>query len=189
MKHLNAKQQGFTLIEVVIVTFLFSILLLGLMSLYDWHQKVYMLEQAEVQATGSVRSAMNNMSRYIAQGREIDSSRTINGTTYNTSSSSIIVEIPSLSASGDVVNGGFDYVVYYLSGTNLYQVIETGSGSVRIGGTKQLSSAMESLTFTYNNADPTIASQVIIDMQARATARGTSSVTAHVIDTIFLRNR
>jgi len=182
-------EQGFTLIEIVIVTFLFSLLLLGLFSVFDWHQKVFLLEQAEVRATGSVRSAMNEMSRYIAQGNRIESSRTIGGQTYNTSASGVVLQIPAINSSGDVITTAYDYVVYYTSGTDLYQIIEPGSGSSRKASNRQLSSVLQSLSLTYNNADPTLASSITVDITAQAQSRGSSYVTAHVIDTIFLRNR
>ncbi len=182
-------QQGFTIIEIVIVTFLFAILLMGMLGIFDWHQKVFLLEQAEVRATGSVRTAFNEMTRYIAQGNQILASRTISGQTYNTGASALVLEIPSLNSSGNVIATSFDHVIYYASGTELHQIIEPGTGSVRPAGNRQLSSSLQSLSFTYNNADPTQASSVVVDITAQAQARGTSVVTAHAVDTIFLRNR
>lgn len=182
-------QKGFTLMEVIIVTFLFGILLMGLMQVFDWHQKVFQLEQAEVRATGSVRSTLNDMSEYIAQGNRIVANRTINGQTYNSGSGALVLELPAVNSSGNIIGGTYDYVTYYLTGSELYQVIQPGNGSVRIGNTKQLSSVMESAVFTYNNPDPTLASIVNVDLQARAKSRGDSTVAIHITDTIFLRNR
>ncbi len=144
----SQSQQGFTLMEVVIVMFLFSVLLLGLMTIYDWHQKVYLLEQADVRATGSVRTALNEMSRYIAQGDKIIASRTIAGQTYNTGTGALILELPSRSSTDNVITNTFDYVTYYVSGTDLYQVVEVGTGSNRPAGKRQLSSTIDTLSFT-----------------------------------------
>ncbi|QQS22732.1 type II secretion system protein [bacterium] len=68
----TSQQQGFTIMEVVIVIALFAIILVALLSLFDWHQKIFILEQADVRATSSVRSTMNNMSKYVAQASNIE---------------------------------------------------------------------------------------------------------------------
>src|SRR5690349_4747585 len=132
---MNRNKSGFTLIELVIVLGISSIVLLGLLSLFEWHQKVFVYEQADVQVTSSARQVMNNMSEYIAQGYMILSSRTINGTAYTTDADTIVLQIPSRNSSGSAIAGTYDYVVFNLSNGSIYQSIETGNGSVRPSGT------------------------------------------------------
>jgi prepilin-type N-terminal cleavage/methylation domain-containing protein len=187
------KQKGFTIIELVIVLGVSSILLLGLMNLFDWHHKVYVLEQADVRAQTSARNALLNMAKYIAQATEIEASRTVGGTLYTSGGSALVLEVPSQSGGGNsdpnIIPNNYDYITYYVSGGGLYQVIEPGGGSVRKAGTKQLAEGVDTFSLSYNNGTPALASSVVIDLQTRITTRGSSSVTAHVTDTIFLRNR
>ncbi len=182
------KQQGFTIMELVVVIALCSVLLLGLLALFDWHSKVFTLEQADVRATGSVRSVMNNMTKYVAQGITLESSRTISGTTYTTDADTVIVKIPSVDSSGNVIASTYDYVAYNLSNGSVTQVIEAGSGTVRTAGSKLLAENVQSFSLTYDNATAALATYVVVDIQTRVTTKGTSAATARSTDTIFLRN-
>jgi type II secretory pathway component PulJ len=187
MRHANEK--GFTLVEVVILLFLFSVLLLGILNIYDWQIKIYNLEQADIAATGAARKALNSMTLYIPQGSAFQTSRVVNGTTYTTGATTMVLQIPTLNSSGNVVAGTYDYLIYYTNGTNLYQLFELGSGSSRPSGTKQIADKLDSLTFTYNNADLTSATKVDISLRTRAYYRGNNSVTILLTDSVFLRNK
>lgn len=185
----TSQQQGFTIMEVVIVIALFAIILVALLSLFDWHQKIFILEQADVRATSSVRSTMNNMSKYVAQASNIEASRTIAGTSYSTDNDCVVVKIPGLDGSGNLLSGIFDYMAFCLTSGSVNQVTEAGSGSVRIPGSKRLAENVQTFALTYNNGDVTAATAVTIDLQTRVTTRNTSAATARATDTIFLRNR
>lgn len=181
-------EQGFTLLEVVIVTAIFAILMIGLLNLYDWHNRVYSIHRADTQATGSARVAMNNISHYTAQASQVLTSRTISGTTYTTDSDTVVLRLPAYDGSGNLLTNTYDHIVYNLIGTELSQIVELGSGSSRRPGNKLLSGDVQTLSITYNNGDVTLANKVTVDLQTRAVSRGTSVITAHVTDTIFLRN-
>lgn len=183
------KQDGFTIIEVVIVTAIFAILLLGLMNIFDWQNKVYNLEQAEVMATGSARVAMNSLNFTLAQGIQLENTRNINGTDYTTGGNSLVVRLPSYDSSGALIDGVYDYVAYYSNGSNLYQLTETGTGGARPHGTKLLSDRLESFTLTYNVGDIPSVSQVTVNLTTQAFYRGNQSVTTNLVETIFLRNK
>lgn len=182
-------QSAFTIIEVTIVIGLFAILLLGLFSIFDWQNKIYNFEQAEVQATGSARTAMNSLTFTLAQGIRLETSRTISGTNYTTGGGGLVVQLPAYNSSGDLIPSVYDYVAYYSNGTNLYQVTEAGSGSARPAGTKLLSDKLNSFALTYNNGDVTLASEVTVDITTQANYRGNQSVTSNLEETIFLRNK
>ncbi len=182
-------QKGFTIIEVTVVVALSSVLLLGLFGIFDWQNKIYQLEQADVLATGSARVAMNNITKVIAQGVGIDSSVTIAGTNYTTGGSTVIVKIPSYDSSENLIDDTYDYIIFSSSGTNLNQVVELGDNSARKYNNKLLSDNIQTFTLTYNNADPTLASQVTVDITTKAYFRGSQSASAHLTETIFLRNR
>ncbi len=182
------KQNGFTLFEMIIVIFLMAVLLLGLLNMFDWQQKVYNLEQAEIAATGSARNAMNALTFGLAQGSAIVASRNIGGTDYSTSSSTVIVQVPSYDSSGNLISGSSDYIVYTADGVSLYQIIDPAVGSDRPASTKLLTGSLETFSLTYNNPSPTAASQVSINLTTRSYYRGNQSVTVNLQQTIFLRN-
>ncbi len=184
-----ANQKGFTLIEVVIVIGIFSLLMIALLDLFDWHNKIFLLERADTEATGSARTAMNNMTENISQASSVVTSHTFGSTTYTTGTNTLVLQIPSYNSSGNIITGTYDYVAYYKSGNALYQILEAGSGSARKANTKQLATNAATLTFTTDYPlDVAQATNVIIDLQTQATIRGNNTSTAHVTNTIFLRN-
>lgn len=179
--------KGFTLIEVLIVISLTSIVLLALLGLFDWHNRIYYLEQAQVMATGGARTAMNHLEEHIAQARAVTASRTINGTLYTSSNSAMVLQMPAISDTGSIVPVTYDYIVYYVSGTGLYELVQADAGSSRASVSKQLTNDIDSFSLTYNNADLTQASTVTVDLQTRVSAPRTHATT-HVRETILLRN-
>ncbi len=185
----SKKEKGFTLIEVVIVTSIFTVLALALLNVFDWHNKLFNLERADTEAVGSARITMNNMATYIAQASNIEANRTIGGTTYTTDADTVVLQLPAFDSSGNLLASIYDYVVYNKSGTTLSQITEIGSGSSRNAGTKVMTAYAQSLSFTYDSVDLTQVTQVIVDLQTQATVRGCSVTTAHVANTIFLRNK
>jgi prepilin-type N-terminal cleavage/methylation domain-containing protein len=182
------QSNGFTIIEVIIVLGVSTILMLGLFTLFDWHQKVYVQEEATVRTVGDARSTLNSMGRYIAQGSSILVSHDFNGTVYTTGGNVLVLEVPSVNSSDEIIPATYDYVAYYLDSGNIHQVIDAGSGSTRLSGTKKLASNVLSFSLTYNNGTPSQASNVTIDLQTQITTRN-GNVTTHVTDTIFLRNK
>lgn len=182
------KQQGFTIIEVIIVLAVSSVLLLGLMNLFDWHQKVFVMEEATVRTTNDVRSTLLNMGKYIAQSSNILAMRNFNGTDRTTGGNTIVLEIPSVNSSDSIIPVTYDYMAFYLDSSSVYQVTEPGTGSIRQAGTKKLAENVQNFSLTYNNGTPSQASRVTIDMQSRIVTRNGNVIT-QVSDTIFLRNK
>jgi prepilin-type N-terminal cleavage/methylation domain-containing protein len=182
-------QRGFTLIEVVIVIAIFAFLMVSLMGLMMWHNKVFMMERAEIAATGSARNVMNNVTKYTAQAYQVAASTVVSGTTYTTDADTVVLQLPTYNASGAIVNATYDYVIFNLSGTNLYQIISIGAGSNRKAGTKLLSDSIYTVSFTYDNPTVTSATKVTIDLTTRSLIRGDQYASANFDNTIFLRNK
>ncbi len=184
-------EQGFTLIEVVIVIAIFTILIVALLNLFEWHNKLFYLGQADIQATGSARATMNSMSLYIPQASSVLASHAISGTTYTTDGDTLVLQLPSYDSSGNLINNTNDYVVYYLNSGALYQLISLGSGSGdRKAGTKQLSEDVANFALTYDQGDVTQATKVIVNLTTQATVRGgQEETTIQVNETFFLRNK
>lgn len=182
------QNHGFTIIEVIIVLAVSSILMLGLFTLFDWHQKVYVLEEATVRTVTDARSTLNNMGRYIAQSSNILPSHDFNGTVFTTGGNVLVLEIPSVNSSDEIIPATYDYIAYYLDSGLIHQVIDAGSGSTRLDGTKKLAENVLSFSLSYNNGTPSQASIVTIDLQTSIATRN-GDVATSVSDTIFLRNK
>ncbi len=177
------KNQGFTLVEIVVVIFVTSILLLGFFSLYEWHTKIYNYQQAVIRVSNSSRQSLQLISNYVSQGYRVLAS----GNGYNTGSSNLVLQLPSIDSSGDVVSGKWDTVVFYTGGSNLFIMVDPDPSSQRVGMNKLLSDTIVSLTFTYNNANYDLMTKVSVDMTNRVTLRN-QSVTNRETGNFYLKN-
>ncbi len=182
-------EQGFTIVEVVVVIGIFALLMVVILNLLVWNQRLFGLHQSETQTTGSARSVMNSLERYVAQTSQIQTSRTISGVTYTTDADTLVLQIPAYDSSGTLITSTYDYAVYNLSGTALTHILETAGSSDRNNRTVQLSDTVKTLSFTYNNADVTQASTVTIDLQTETEAGRLGPAAAHLTGVIYLRNR
>lgn len=190
-KRLNiavTSEDGFTLIELVIVIAVSSVLLLGMLNLFDWHQKIYLQETANIGTTTAVRGSLLKMSKNIAQATTVMASHTFGSTTYTSGASELVLQLPSVNSSGNAIATTYDYVAYYLSGGALYEKIEANAASTRLATTKLIAENAQTFTLTYDTATPAAASYISIILEDVIATR-TNNATTRLTDTIFLRNK
>ncbi len=178
---------GFTLIEMLITIALFAIIMLVLFNLFDWHNRLFYFQQAQVYVSGSARSSLNDLSNYIAQSQAVLASHTFSGTNYNSGANVLVLQLPSADASGNILASTFDYVVFYTSSNQLMEQVAPAAGSFRTQVTKQLSDTLNTITFTYDNADFTQVKSVTVNIATQAKA-GKQTVNYTLNQKVFLRN-
>jgi len=185
MNYLHTR--GFTLIETIIVIALSVSMLIVLSLLIRSFNNSYLYEQSSALSAESVRSIIREIESLTAVADHVLQSHVFSGTTYTSSSAVLILEIPSIDSSGTVISNTYDYAVFYTNGTNAYRILEANASSKRTSGTKQLSSTVSSLTFSYDNADFTLVQSVTVDVQTLSQSRGQDSVD-HRNEQMYMRN-
>jgi hypothetical protein len=111
------------------------------------------------------------------------------GGTYTSSSTVLVLEIPSVDSSGNTIASTHDYAVFYSVGTtSAYRLLEANALSTRVSGTKLLSSTMKAFTFTFNDADFTKVNIVTVDVQTQAQVKQ-DTVSDHRSEQMRLRNQ
>ena len=188
MQKNQTKNRGFSFAETVVVVAILIILLIALLGIYLNYSKVYTYQQALIKTSNSARIAMNELRSAALQSDKIIDSYSFSGTTYSSNENTLVLEIPSIDGSGNIVSGKYDYAVFYTSGTNLYKRVQPESSSSRPSGTKQLSDTVAMLSFAYNNADLAIANKVDADIRMQAAA-GKQTATYNLQQAIYLRNK
>lgn len=187
MSRTTERQFGFTLIEVTLTLGLLIIILVGFLSLYEGYDRVYASEQALVAIAGSARSAVGEFQTLAMQAVRVVPTIEINGTTYTTDQSTLILELPAINSSGDVIAGTFDYAVIYSSGTKAYRLMSANANSARNSGLKQLSDTVLSLTFTTTAATASEKPKAEIHIHTQTKA-GRSTHTYQLRQQAYLRN-
>ena len=172
MKRNLPTNAGFTLIETVIVTALSAIMLVALSILIYSFNTSYLYEQASSLSAKSARSVIREVESLTIPAYRVLQSYTFSGTAYSSSSTVLVLKIPSIDSFGSIIPNTYDYAVFYTSGTNAFRILEAGTGSSRVSGTLLLSETISALSFSYNAGDFTLVSAVTVDVQTSAQSHG-----------------
>jgi hypothetical protein len=159
--------RGLTLVETLMVIALFTAGMAVLASMYYDFNTLYGVQQTITDTALSTGQIVNEVENLTVPADSVISSHTFSAGSYASSASTLVLEIPSVDSSGVVISGKYDYAVMYRSGTNVYRLLETDASSARGAGTKLLGSSITALSFTYDNADVTLAKTVTVSVTAQ----------------------
>ena len=187
MKKKGATSDGITFAEAIISVTILIIILLALVYLYSNFTKVYNYQQAVMNLSGSARAAANELQSTALQADKIVASHNFSGTTYSSDQDTLVLEIPSVDNQGNIVDDKYDYAVFYLTGRNLYKLIQSDAASSRPSGLQQLCDSVETITFVYNNADLSLANKIDTDIEMQTMTRR-QTVLYNLSQDIYLRN-
>lgn len=154
------RHKGFTLAEVVMVIGLFSVALLAIVFMYSSFISVFGLGQATKDTSTAARDILIEIETVTLPASTILASHVFPSGTFTTDTDTLVLEIPSIDASGTAINGTFDYAAIYISSGIAYRLLAADLASVRRSGTKQLSGSDTTLSLTYNNGDLSLATAV-----------------------------
>ncbi len=182
------KNRGFTLTETVVVIGLYVVILLALTNVYLTFTRLYAYQQTFVPVAQSAGGALDAITAAVLPASHVLAQHTFSGTTRSSDATTLVLKSPSLTSSGSIIAGTYDYIAFYLNGSDLYRLTEIGTGSVRVAGTKRVGSMVNSLTFTYDNANFALVTKVDTDITAQTAVRG-QTVGSHLRQQTFLRNK
>src|SRR5882724_11083113 len=116
------KQLGFSVIELIIVIAISVVVLLAVSEIYITFGNSYLYQNANINASASAAAFLNEFNDMGLQADAIVTSRTVSGTTYTTSSTTVVFELPAQDSSGDIVASTYDYAILYASSTYAYRI-------------------------------------------------------------------
>lgn len=180
-------KKGFTLIETIVVIAISVVALLALVNLFLIFNTTYGNQQAFMAASGSAGGAMNALEAAIMPADHVLASHSFSGTTYSSNATTLVLELPAVDSSGNIIANTEDYIAFYSSSEKLYRLIQTGAGSARHSGLTQLSTTLNSISYTYDNADFTKVTNVTADIVTQAQFKQ-KTVQGHLNEQIYLRN-
>ncbi len=163
--------RAFTLIETIIVVAISVIMMIALTLMIYTFNNSSSYEQASAQSSGSASTVIREAESLVLPADAVLQSYAFSGGTYTSASTSLVLEIPSVDSSGDIIANAHDYAAFYSVGTNAYRLLQTNASSARTPGTKLLSTTLQSLTFTYNNTDFTKVSSTTVDVQTQTSVK------------------
>lgn len=173
--------------EALFATAILIFVLVAFVVLYVNFMKFYNRQQTEMKVGDSARRAVKELQSVALQANQIIVSHDFSGTVRSTDQHTLVLELPSVDGSGNIVSGKHDYAAFYKTGNNLYKVMEANEESSRVSSLKQLSDSISTLTFTLNNPNLAQASKIDMDIQLQASSGG-QSISYHLLQEIYLRN-
>lgn len=188
-----ANKKAFSLVEIVIVMSLLSVIALFLGYIFVSHYRLFNNVKSLVEVSSSNKLVLDELITQIREGETIVSTCSGCGS-FTTGSGTLILQLWPLDANEtpfEPTSSNFDYVIYTqdpIKSTNLLKIIVPDATSTRTASTKIMASDISILNFTYNNADPTLANEVTVNVQNSIQITNRTQTTSQQIKAV-LRNK
>lgn len=180
--------RAFTLIETIIIIAVTVVIMLALANLYINFNSLYVYQQTFVATTNAATGAMSALDAAVLPADQVLASHSFSGVAVSSGTNALVLELPSINASGDIVTNAHDYIGFYLTGTDLYRSIDANAASARTSSTKRVAALVDSITFSYDTADVTQAASVSATTTTKLiTKKGPVQTTLH--GQFYLRNK
>lgn len=180
-------QNAFTLVETIVVVAVSVALCTALGILIFNLSKISDYQQAVLESSGSASALMKDIGYFALPAHAVVQSHTFSTATRTSTSTALVLEIPSIDASGNTIAGAYDYAAFYVIGTEAYRELETHALSARIPGTKKLSSTVHTLSFSYDAANVTQTTTITVDLQMQTQIKQ-ETIYDHRQQSLRLRN-
>ena len=135
------KSRGFTLIELVVVLSIFSLIAVVVSLLYVSGLTQEREESLRSQLVLKGETAVDIFTRDVQSAWQVAASYTSGGTTYTSGGSTLVLGLPAVDASGNLISSGgsftTDYVVYRTAVPYTYRSVFPAAGSSRQARTDQ----------------------------------------------------
>lgn len=183
-------KRAFTLIELLISIALISIISVILTTLIIRYGIFYERQNVDIAANLDNRFILDDISAQVRQAAKIATSVTIDGQTFATSQTTIVLKLPALDQNGQTMQNIFDYVIFWQDSQdlkNFRKKIVPDLQSTRKVVSQILTSNLKSVVFSYNNPDPTQASTVTATLETIKTQGGQTKEAKDAVQ-VRLRN-
>lgn len=182
--------RGMTIIETLVSLFVGIILVVALTQSFVILLRLNDAQKIVSRLTLHADRGIARIAKVTQESKQILANAVILGTTYTTSATELVLQVPSVNASGQLINGSFDTVAYRRNPSSTDQLLEITdgqTGSIRTDGTRIVSQFVTNLIFRYNNSTPTSATIVTVFIKTGSTVHGTPKESANQT-TVKLRN-
>jgi type II secretory pathway pseudopilin PulG len=146
-------EKGMSILESVVVVGLVALLSAVLMDIFIAHGRIFNLSSANSDFGLQAAEAMEAVGKNIRVADKTLAARTINSENFTAASDTLIVEIPSVDSSGQVISGKYDYAAVYFSGGKIFLSQQADTASSRPTSKRSLSDSVSSLRFICDNSN------------------------------------
>jgi type II secretory pathway pseudopilin PulG len=186
----RANGRGFSLVEAITVIGIMTIVLVMVTQIFSVTYDVFVKQTARTEnETGAVLAA-RTVADLTRGASAVMTSQVINGTTYTTGADTLVLKLPAIDSSNNVLAATYDYVAIYRDGTlttKIFSDTDAAASSRRVDGKKLVTAYNQTMRFRYNDPDVSKATRVQAYLVNQQTTRSTT-LTTKGWTAIFLRN-
>ncbi len=187
----RGKNNGTSLVEIIVYIFIGVLIALVITEIFISQTQIGDKQSAKTDIERNSVSGINTLKTITQSAITVVASRTFGSDLFVSGSDTLILKLPAVDSSGDLVAGSSDYVVFFRDPVNpalLKITTEAGTGSARIPGTKIISSFVDSIEFGYNKSNITDSDAITITI-ITSTASGSETFRSTSQARINLRNK
>lgn len=181
-------QKGLGMAELIISLAILLILGALLVIFYVGYNQSLSFLTASENVNASAGAVVADMSSTIRLADQVLSSHNFSGTIYTTSSTTLVIELPTIDAAGTIQATKHDYVAYFMSGGIIKKITDADALSSRKTGIHVLSNVGTYLSFGLDTWVVANALVVTVDVRTSATVRSQTSQ-SQITQQIYLRNK
>lgn len=172
----HAPARAFTLLELAVTMAVGSIIFLILGAIFLAQAQFFAIQNAIAETQVNAFRALDTTGSFVGSAKSVVSSQIINGTTYSTTTTLVVLQLPSIDASGNIISTTYDYVALGKDpATNTSQFmfdIQSGAGSSRLNGKFVKALLVDKVIFRYNTVVPANATTIDLYIRMSENARG-----------------
>lgn len=188
---LNKKTKGLSLLETVIYTFIGILIIIVISEIFVNQSNLGQKRTSQSDLEKSAGSGIENIKTAVQGARTVVLSRPFGNIAYTSDEDTLILEIPSVNGSGNIISGSYDYMVFFidpLDSSLLKATTEPATGSARPGNTRIISSSVSTVEFRYNKVN-TVDSTALDATIITSKTLGTGVLAAKAHAKVNLRNK
>lgn len=144
--------RGFTLIEVIIAAGITSVIGILLLVIMVNTTGVFYKESSRVSQGLNINDAQSQIRESIKQASSIATSYTQGLTTYTSGATQLVVKVPSIDSTNNIISNTYDFYVFFLDQNKLRFKIFPDASSARKSQDQIFSTSLDSLKFQYSDA-------------------------------------
>jgi hypothetical protein len=182
---------GISMMETIVVIGIMIGLLLIITQIFALNYDIFAKQSKRSDNEVGAILAAKNISQMARGAETVEVSHVFDGTTRTSSTAALVLKLPSIDASSNVIADSYDYVAFYRSvatPTKIMADTEGAAGSARVSGTRLITAFNTTLIFRYNDPVITDANRVSLFLINSQSQRGLN-LTTKAWTSIFLRNK
>ena len=188
--------KGFTLVETLIVITIAALVGAILVAIFVSSNSLFYQQSARIAQGVSLNSAVSQIRESIKAGVFVVSSYPQPSPVYTTSSQTIVLALPAIDSTGQVIEAVYDYLIITKDATNpkiLRKIILPDSTSSRKSENRVLTTKLSEITFLYqdqlgNQTSPTSASEINFTVNISEKTTGQNNEASSASAQVNLRN-